>query len=364
MMSMRDRDLIDHLGKIFRREVTGISPLPFEDANSLTGKTSMGVSPISKYRLYFEDGEERDIIVKLKSSKVILNGIRLLNFSKKLSLYYYLARYHKILSFDHSFLREIKYYNNISEELKPVLPLVYGSHHSRAKDSYIIAMKEFTGNQPLTKDVIYSVLDHILLFHISFYGKGEVVKRFHLNYYSLSDYKKSRPLLRALFQVLKEENRVYFGEDEAYLLEFIDGIHLERSKLKEHFTLTHNDFGPRNMAFDGENIIFYDWELSAYQNPEHDLIEYLCFVLHDFSYEDLGYIISYYKNRLFQGIGLSMAEGDYDRILLFNISEFIVNKLSVYRTAGKTFQLDFIENLCKNAAKLLRYLRVRVEAGK
>ena len=35
--------------------------------------------------------------------------------------------------------------------------------------------------------------------------------------------------------------------------------------------------------FNGENIIIYDWELAAYGNPEHDLIEYLSFVLHEFS---------------------------------------------------------------------------------
>lgn len=363
-MRTGEQGLKEYFQGLFNKEIKELRLLPFENNGSLTGKTSMGVAPISKCRLYFKDGEEKDIIVKFKSSKVILNGIKLLNFSKNLPLYYYLARYHKILSFDHSFLREIKFYHHISEEFKELLPQVYGSYHNRAENSYIIVMEEFLSNQRLAKDAVYTVMDKMLLFHISFYGKREFVRTFHLNYYSDRDYKKARPLLKALFQVLKEENQSYFGEDVSYLLHFINRIHLERSKLREHFTLTHNDFGPRNMAYDGNNILIYDWELAAYQNPEHDLIEFLCFILHDFSEEDLGYIINYYKNKLFLGLGLRMEDEDYERILLFNISEFIVNKLSVYRMAGKTFQLDFIENLCKNAASLLRYVRARVEAGK
>lgn len=356
-MSVNPNSLKKNLQRIMNREISEIRQLPFEEANSLTGKTSTGGSPISKFRISFTDAEVTEVIVKFKSAKVILNGIRFLNFKKSGKLYYYLARFHSILSFDHSFLREIIFYNNVDAELKEALPFVFGTYHNKFKNRYMIVMREFAPVEKPTKDLVYHVLDTILQFHILFYGKKETVTQFKLNCYSAEDYKKSRPLLRGLFEKLSRENALYFQKELPFLLHFIDTIHEKRKALKEHCTLTHNDFGPRNLFFDGEKVILYDWELAAYQNPEHDLIEYLTFVLHEFSDSEVREILRYYKKKLFSAIELKIKEEDYQKILEFNISEFIVNKLTVYRTAGKTISLDFIEDLCRNSARLLRIIK-------
>ena len=108
-------------------------------------------------------------------------------------------------------------------------------------------------------------------------------------------------------------------------------------------------------------VILYDWELAAYGNPEHDLIEYLSFVLHEFSDSEVYDIMEYHRENLFSALDISMSKEEYQKILEFNISEFIVNKLSVYRRAGKFFSLDFIENLCVNSARLFGLIRRRTE---
>jgi small subunit ribosomal protein S2 len=50
-------------------------------------------------------------------------------------------------------------------------------------------------------------------------------------------------------------------------------------------TLTHNDFNPRNLCLRRGGVlpatVLYDWELAFFQNPQHDLIEFLVFVLED-----------------------------------------------------------------------------------
>ena len=358
-MLIQKKSFKRHLQMIMNKNISKIVQLPLEGGDSLTGKTSLGETPILKLRLFFKDGEVSDVIVKCKSSKVILNGIKLLNHEKSRKLYYALVRYHRILSFDDSFIREIAFYNKIRKDLRQLLPFVYGTYQNKLKNQYMIVMKEFSKVEIPSKDLVYRVLDSILPFHISFYGKKELVTSLRLNCYSVKDYQKSRPLIRGLFEKFGSENVIYFKESLPYLMNFIDTIHEKREELREHFTLTHNDFCPRNLFFNGENIIIYDWELAAYGNPEHDLIEYLSFVLHEFSDSEVYDIMEYHREKLFLALNINMSKEEYQKILEFNISEFIINKLSVYRRAGKFFKLDFIEDLCVNSARLFGLIRRR-----
>ena len=68
-------------------------------------------------------------------------------------------------------------------------------------------------------------------------------------------------------------------------------------------------------------------------------------------------IMEYHREKLFLALNINMSKEEHQKILEFNISEFIVNKLSVYRRAGKFFSLDFIENLCINSARLFGLIR-------
>ena len=81
------------------------------------------------------------------------------------------------------------------------------------------------------------------------------------------------------------------------------------------------------------------------------------FVLHEFSDSEVYDIMEYYREKLFSALDINMSKEEYQKILEFNISEFIVNKLSVYRRAGKFFKLDFIEDLCVNSARLFGLIK-------
>ena len=70
-------------------------------------------------------------------------------------------------------------------------------------------------------------------------------------------------------------------------------------------------------------------------------------------------IMEYHREKLFSDLNINMSKEEYQKNLEFNISEFIVNKLSVYRRAGKFFKLDFIEDLCVNSARLFGLIRRR-----
>ena len=108
-------------------------------------------------------------------------------------------------------------------------------------------------------------------------------------------------------------------------------------------------------------MLIYDWELACYQNPEHDLIEFLIFELHKFADDEVRELIAYYKNNLLSALNINIQKADYERILEFNTLEYIVNKLSVYRLADVSLKLAFIKQMCKNAARMLLIIEEEFE---
>lgn len=113
------------------------------------------------------------------------------------------------MSFDHSFLKKIAFYRRIGKKFAKALPLVYGTYQNSLKNIYMIEMKEVFPVEMLGKEAAYCVLDRILPFHISFHGKQDSLASLKLNCYTARDDKKSRFLMRGLFEGLRTENRIF-----------------------------------------------------------------------------------------------------------------------------------------------------------
>ena len=265
-----------------------------------------------------------------------------------------LTRYHKVLSFDKNYIRELKFYENIDIELKKYTIPCYGCYKNSLQSKYLIFMREIKDSLEFDKGYIYKTLDVIIKFHRQYYGKKEYCAIYKLNCYTNYDYKRSRKLLSYIFHKFDKENKVYFSSKGLEKIEnFLENIHIYHKNLPEHRSLTHNDFTTRNIFFRKEAVLIYDWELACYQNPEHDLIEFLIFELHKFADDEVRELITYYKNNLLSALNINIQKADYERILEFNTLEYIVNKLSVYRLADVSLKLRFIKQMCKNAARML-----------
>ncbi len=68
-------------------------------------------------------------------------------------------------------------------------------------------------------------------------------------------------------------------------------------------TLIHNDFNPRNIALrkqqESYRLCAYDWELASQGLPQHDLAEFLCFVLpHDSSSDSMRAFVEQHRSNL------------------------------------------------------------------
>lgn len=357
--------LISEFQTLFEKKIAMVEELPFEDAEGITGKTSMKDPAIRKFMIRFHDGERLHVVGKFKSARIIRNGIRLLNYDRELKFYYLLLRHHRILGFDESHIREIDFYRAVREDLKKYLIPVFGAYRSDRKDKYLILMREIRRSEGEESLRVREVFDAILAFHIAYYNREDAVSTFGLNRPSSGEYRKSRPLFRHMFDKLEASNRELFTPEQCDgIRSFIDEIHLRHTRLLKHRTLTHNDFNRRNLFFEEEAILLYDWELASFQNPEHDMIEFLIFVLHEMRDEEVFEAIDYYKTRLFDALSLSMDEEEYGEILEFNLLEYIINKLGVYRIVDVTLNLGFVKQMCINAGRLWRLLAGGKEVGK
>lgn len=343
---------------IFQKKIKYIYPLAFEDKEGITGKASLSKPSIYKFQIGFEQGECLDVVCKFKSRQVIGNGIKLLNHDRDLKFLYLLLTRHKILGFDRSHIRELTFYCKIGQGLRQHLIPSWGIFRNDIKDQYMILMEEVKLEKTWDKAKIYDILDSIFPFHQAFYQKPEAVKDLGLNYYRNADYKRSRPLFRHMFDKFGEENKKFFSLGQIrQIVDFIDKIHLYHAGVKDHASLTHNDFNLRNIFYNQEQILIYDWELACFQNPEHDIIEFLVFILQDLEDEEVLAILRYYKHKAYQALGLNFSALAYQAILSFNLMEYIVNKLSLYRLANQTLKLDFVDQMCINSRRLLDLLR-------
>ena len=353
-MTLKKENLKKIFEKVLKKDIVKIEELKFEDKEGITGKVEQSSLNLHKYGIVFKEGLSKEVLVKSKSRNIIKNGIRLLNHDNDIYLLYLLIRYHKVLSFDKNYIRELKFYENIDIELKKHTIACYGCYKNSLQSKYLIFMKEIKDSFEFDKSYIYKTLDVIIKFHKQYYGKKECCDIYRLNYYTNHDYKRSRRLLSYIFHKFDKENKTYFSSKGLEKIEdFLKNIHIYHKNLPKHLSLTHNDFTARNTFFRKETVLIYDWELACYQNPEHDLIEFLIFELHKFADNEVRELIAYYKNNLLSALNMNIQNEDYKRILKFNTLEYIVNKLSVYRLADVSLKFEFMSGVCKNAARML-----------
>ncbi len=353
-MTLKKENLKKTFEKVLKKDIVKIEELKFEDKEGITGKVEQSSVNLHKYGIVFRDASRKEVLLKSKSRNIIKNGIKLLNHDNDMYLLYLLTRYHKVLSFDKNYIRELKFYENIDTKLKEYTIPCYGCYKNSLQSKYLIFMKEIKDGLEFDKSYIYKTLDVIIKFHKQYYGKKECCDTYKLNYYTNHDYKISRRLLSYIFHKFDTENKTYFSSKKLEKIEnFLENIHIYHKNLPKHLSLTHNDFTARNIFFLKDAVLIYDWELACYQNPEHDLIEFLIFELQRFDDNEVRELIAYYKNNLFSALNINMQNEDYKRILKFNTLEYIVNKLSVYRLADISLKFDFMSRVCRNAARML-----------
>ena len=350
---MRNKKIIK---KIFHKNFKNLKTSVLVNNDSITNKVSLSKPSIYIYEIEFDNNTRITFVGKWKSKKIIINGISLIS-NKDIKIATLLTKNHKIFGYNKSYIREILFYKNINSDLKKYLINTRGFYCNNLTDTYFIAMDYITDSEKIVKKDYKKILDTITDFHKTYYNQKTSVKELCLNYYEIDDYKKCKKVMLQMFNKLN--NKKFFNTNKILKINnFIKNIDNEYKQVLFHQTLTHNDFSPRNMFLNNDKVYVYDWELACYQNPEHDLIEFLVFVLHELKDNEIKNLIEYFKKNLCEKLDMEIDNDTYKKIIDFNVLEYVVNRLTLLRMANNKLKLPFIDQMTININRLIEILKI------
>lgn len=347
--------LLKKIQPFFDKQISSVYRFPLgglSSANEAVGSKNSGVC---RLEIHFSDGEKQELALKSKSQRTLVNGIMLLS-KKSPKLRMDLLLNHKIFSYNDSHRREIGIYKKIDESLTKNMACYKGSFITFPRTYNLLFSFYNESTEKLSLNLAKKILDEILEFHIFYYNDDNSARKLGLNIYTPNDYKNAKKCIYGLYNSRHKENIKLYGEKkDREISDFIDNIDKIIAKYSWHRSFTHNDFSTRNMFFDKGRFLFYDFELSCYQNPEHDLVEFLMYDLGSFTDKEVKELIEYYKRGLRQG-GVEILDEDYYKLLVYNAFEFVVNRLSMTKTINERAELDFAKLSVPNSIRLLKIL--------
>lgn len=352
-----DMNVTRAIQRVFGQKPVSVEREPLAFDSGVSNRIASPRAGVMRYRIISADGAVRSFVGKSKTMAIIANGIRLLSGGDIIA-FLLLVLEHKALGYNDSSVREVYIYRALAPELSAHVPVFIGAYTDSFTKESFLAMEELPSAAPRS-DKLTEVIDIITEFHARYYGDVSAAEQMKLNNYSPRDYKRIRSRFRRMLQRLHDEDTEIFGEDKLAVIErFIGELHIRYAEVSFHRTLTHNDLSPRNIsAYDGD-IRIYDWELAAYQNPEHDIIELLISMLHELSDEQALSALHHHREVLAEKTGVQLTDEQYCTILRFNTLELCINKLCMLRLAGKHLGLDYTEQLAINAARMMDILNI------
>ncbi len=350
---MRNKKIIT---KIFHNNISKLKSDILINNDSITNKVSLNKPSIYIYEAKFDNDTKIKFVGKRKSKKIIINGIALIS-NKNIKIATLLTKNRKIFGYNKSYIREIIFYKNVNNDLKKYLINTKGFYYNNITDIYFIAMDYINDSEKIVKKDYKKILDTITDFHKTYYNQKSSIKELCLNYYEIDDYKKCKKVMLEMFNRL--DNKKFFDTNKILKINnFIKNIDNEYKQVLFHQTLTHNDLSPRNMFLNNGKVYIYDWELACYQNPEHDLIEFLVFVLHELKDNEIKNIIEYFKKILCEKLDMEIDNNTYKKIIDFNVLEYVVNRLTLLRMANNKLKLKFIDQMTININRLIEILEI------
>jgi aminoglycoside/choline kinase family phosphotransferase len=115
-------------------------------------------------------------------------------------------------------------------------------------------------------------------------------------------------------------------------------------------TLVHNDFNPRNLALrdtaDGWRLCAYDWELATSAVPQHDLAQFLCFVLPaDCSRSTVRHYLDLHRETLEAATGRRLAADDWQRGFALALGDLLLNRWAMLALVHAVRRQPFLKRV-------------------
>jgi NADP-dependent 3-hydroxy-3-methylglutaryl-CoA reductase len=356
----KDTTIVD-LEKVPRLSCSGI-------ISTITRKSS-SVHGLYRYKLTAQkpDGlKSIDAFLKLKASSRQLEetGLKVARLTGEDSIPGLYESQSHIFCIEKSHLRELKIYSNADRKLLNYCPKIYGTKVNHQREIYAVLMEDLTGTDCYDSiDSLHSwkdegikiVLRDMGAMHAIYFDKYTGLKKMDVQRLEQHFVCSSSELLKELtrFNTMRYPELIPGRIREIYE-SFLENLENNVDKMLSFpQTLTHNDFNPRNLCIRRSGkvpeTVLYDWELAIFQNPQHDLIEFLVFVLGENSSrsEYLRYADFYLKN-LEKAVGRSFSRKHFIEILDLNALFFALVRMNLYLLGHNILNLGFLERVYRN----------------
>ena len=270
-------------------------------------------------------------------------------------------------------LRELAIYRQTDPRFTAHSPKAYIIFEDAKREAYVLGLEKLEGmllmdsaDEPekWTRADVRTVLDGAAELHAIWLGKeselagqpwiGEVPST------------KQRTELRELWDSLMVQASSEFPEliklDEAERIRgFIKSTQTWWPELEAMpRTLCHNDFNPRNLAIradeNGTRLCAYDWELATIHVPQHDVAEFLAFVLpNKFDAELLWEHVEYARKALEKSSGTSVDEAQWRRGFQLSLRDLALDRFAQYTMAHVFKQYSFLEHAMHNLLRMIDF---------
>ena len=125
-------------------------------------------------------------------------------------------------------------------------------------------------------------------------------------------------------------------------------------------TLCHNDFNPRNLAIraddSGTRLCAYDWELATLHVPQHDVGEFLAFVLPaGFEADLLWEYVEYARIALEKSSEKPIDAAQWKRGFQLSLRDLALDRFAQYTMAHVFKQYSFLEYAMRNLIRMIAF---------
>jgi NADP-dependent 3-hydroxy-3-methylglutaryl-CoA reductase len=125
-------------------------------------------------------------------------------------------------------------------------------------------------------------------------------------------------------------------------------------------TLCHNDFNPRNLALradeSGTRLCAYDWELATLHVPQHDVAEFLSYVLpDDFDADLLWEHVEYARKALEKSTGAPVDAATWRRGFQLSLRDLALDRFAQLTMAHMFKQYGFLEHAMQNLLRMIGF---------
>ncbi len=356
----KDITIID-IEKVPRLSCSGIISTITQNSSSVHG--------LYRYKLTAQKPEGLESIaaflkIKASSRQLEETGLKVARLTGEDAIPGLYESQSHIFCIEESHLRELKIYSNADKKLLRYCPKIFGTKVDHQREIYAVLMEDLTGNdrydsmesiRSWNDEEIKIVLRDMAAMHAVYFDKYSGLERMDVHRFEQHFVCSSSELLKELtrFNATRYPELIPGRIRELYE-SFLENLEENVDRMLSFpQTLTHNDFNPRNLCIRKNSevpmTVLYDWELAIFQNPQHDLIEFLVFVLDESSLrvDYLGYADFYLKN-LEKAVGRSFSRTHFVEILDLNALIFALVRMNLYLLGHNILNLEFLERVYLN----------------